>query len=48
MGFSQRGLSKVYIELFAKKNPVSDRYVGKNAVLMPEVREEWPDGFQMI
>ncbi len=38
-----------FIEKCLKKNkfPVNGNYVGKNALLMPEVRVEWPDWFEL-
>lgn len=30
-----------------KKHPVSGSSLSKNALLMPEVREEWPDCFEV-
>ncbi|XP_073782825.1 uncharacterized protein si:rp71-77l1.2 isoform X1 [Danio rerio] len=40
-GFTKNGRKK-------RKYPVSDSSVGTNALLMPELRGEWPDWFQLI
>ncbi|MDF4259779.1 hypothetical protein P3388_25940 [Vibrio parahaemolyticus] len=41
LGFTEDGPKK-------KKYPVSSSSLGENALLMPEVRGEWPDWFKMI
>jgi len=43
-------ISRVYRKWSGKKkkNPVSGSSVGENALLMPEVRGEWPDWFKLI
>ncbi|KAF7667055.1 hypothetical protein LDENG_00080500 [Lucifuga dentata] len=41
LGFTENGPKK-------RKYPVSGSSLGENALLMPEVRGEWPDRFKMI
>jgi len=41
LGFTEYGPKE-------RKYPVSGSSVGKNALLMPEVRGEWPDRFELI
>jgi hypothetical protein len=41
LGFTENGPKK-------RKYPVSGSSVGANALLMPEVRGEWPDWFELI
>ena len=41
LGFTENGPKK-------NKYPVSGSSVGGNALLMPEVRGEWPDWFELI
>jgi len=41
LGFTENGPKK-------RKYPVSGNSVGKNALLMPEVRGRWQDGFEQI
>ncbi len=47
LGFSCTTISK-FTENGQKKRkyPVKGSFVGKNALLMPEVRGEWPDRFE--
>ena len=49
LGFSRTTISRV-TENGPKKRkyPVSGTSLGENALLMPEVRGEWPDWFKMI
>ena len=49
LGFSRTTISRV-TENGPKKRkyPVSGTLLGENALLVPEVRGEWPDWFKMI
>ncbi len=46
LGISRTTISRVYRE-WSKKEKISSS-VGENAMLMPEVRREWPDWFELI
>ena len=48
LGFSCTTISRVENGPKKRKYPVSGSSVGENALLMPEVRGEWPDWFELI
>ena len=46
--FSHTMISRIYKERLRKKYLVNKSFMGKNALLMPEVRGEWTDWFELI
>ena len=49
LGYSHLAISRVYKEWYEKeKKAVSSDSVGKNSLLMAEVRGKWPDWLELI